>query len=487
MSLDMTLLTDLYELTMAQGYWAQGKVDTQACFYAFYRDNPFEGGYGVFCGSDQIADLVENFGFSDEDIAYLKGLTSPAGTPLFDAGFLEWLHGMELEVDIAAVPDGTVVFSREPLVRVTGPLLQCQLLEPAILNGINFQTLVATKASRVCKAAGGKPVSEFGLRRAQGPDGAMSASRASYVGGCVSVANVLAGKKYDIPVGGTHAHSWVMSFDSELEAFRAYAAAMPDNCILLVDTYDVEHGIENAIIVGKELAAKGHKLNAIRIDSGDLAWLSKKARKMLDEAGLTDTGIILSNDLDEYTITSLNDQQASYTGLGVGTHLAAAYGQPALGGVYKLSAIREAEDESWQPRMKLSEQVYKRTIPGVLDVRRYFSEDGKFVGDAIIDVNDNIDDEVVIVDPLDGTRRTKLGEGRSFKTLLRPLVSAGKVEDVDLTARTARAYAAKQLESLDDSIRRFMNPHEYPCGIERGLFGRRDELVIKMRGLDALY
>ena len=330
MTRNMTLLTDLYEITMAQSYWSQGKIDTDACFYSFYRDNPFGGGYGVFCGANQIAELVDGFGFTDDDIEYLASLQSPGKTPLFDPAFLAWLRGIELSVDICTVPEGSPVFPREPLVRVTGPLLQCQLLEPAILNGVNFQTLIATKASRVCQAAEGRPVSEFGLRRAQGPDGALSSSRAAYVGGCASVANVLAGKLYDIPVSGTHAHSWVMSFPDELSAFRAYARAMPDNCTLLVDTYDVEQGVKNAIIVARELGRDGHKLQGIRIDSGDLAWLSKMARSMLDKAGFSDVGIVLSNDLDEYTITSLNEQRAQYTALGVGTHLAAAYGQPAL-------------------------------------------------------------------------------------------------------------------------------------------------------------
>ena len=485
MTRNMTLLTDLYEITMAQSYWSQGKIDTDACFYSFYRDNPFGGGYGVFCGANQIAELVDGFGFTDDDIEYLASLQSSGKTPLFDPAFLAWLRGIELSVDICTVPEGSPVFPREPLVRVTGPLLQCQLLEPAILNGVNFQTLIATKASRVCQAAEGRPVSEFGLRRAQGPDGALSSSRAAYVGGCASVANVLAGKLYDIPVSGTHAHSWVMSFPDELSAFRAYARAMPDNCTLLVDTYDVEQGVKNAIIVARELGRDGHKLQGIRIDSGDLAWLSKMARSMLDKAGFSDVGIVLSNDLDEYTITSLNEQRAQYTALGVGTHLAAAYGQPALGGVYKLSAIREPGQEDWTPRLKISEQLYKRTIPGVLDVRRYRNGDGMLVGDLIFDVNDGVPADAVIVDPLDAMRRRKM-EGE-FETLLKPLVKAGKLEDVDLSARTARTRCAQQLACLDDSIKRFMNPHEYPCGIERGLFKKRDEIVIATRGRDSLY
>lgn len=485
MARNMTLLTDLYEITMAQGYWSQGKLDTEACFYSFYRDNPFGGGYGVFCGANQIAELIDGFGFTDDDIEYLASLSTSIGTPLFNPDFLAWLRTLELSVDISAVSEGAPVFPREPLVRVMGPLLQCQLLEPAILNGVNFQTLIATKAARICQAAEGRPVSEFGLRRAQGPDGAMSSSRASYVGGCASVANVLAGKRFDIPVGGTHAHSWVMSFPDELTAFRAYAAEMPDNCTLLVDTYDVRQGVANAIIVARELERKGHKLQAIRIDSGDLAWLSKMARSMLDKAGFFDVGIVLSNDLDEYTIMSLNEQKAQYTALGVGTHLAAAYGQPALGGVYKLSAIREPSDSAWVPRLKISEQLYKRTIPGVLDVRRYYDDEGRLAGDLIFDVNDGVPETAIIVDPLDATRRKRM-EGR-FETLLEPIVEDGKVIATDLTARSARARRAEQLALLDDSIKRFMNPHEYPCGIERTLFKKRDDIVIATGRNSSLY
>ncbi len=487
MGRNLTLLTDLYELTMAQGYWQEGKLNTEACFYAFYRENPFEGGYGVMCGGDVVAELVENFGFDDEDIEYLRSLPDPTGKPLFDEGFLTWLKDMKLDVDIDIVPDGTLVFPREPLVRVKGSLLQCQILEPAILNSVNFQTLIATKAARICRAAEGRPVAEFGLRRAQGPDGAMSASRAAYVGGCASVANVLAGKKYDIPISGTHAHSWVMAFDSELDAFRAYVHAMPGNAVLLVDTYDVIQGVKNAITVGKEMEARGERLSAIRIDSGDLAWLSKKARAMLDEAGLGYVGIVLSNDLDEYTITSLNEQGAAYTALGVGTHLSSAFGQPALGGVYKLSAVREPGEE-WQPRLKVSEQSYKLTIPGVLDTRRYTDADGNFAGDVIVDTaGPAIDDsDVIAVDPLDGMKRKKMPS--QYTTLLAPLAREGKVvEGIDLSTRTARKRCEDQLPHLDESIKRFLNPHSYPAGIERELFRRRRKMVIELRGSDSLY
>ncbi len=481
---NLTLMTDLYELTMAQGYWQQGKADAQACFYVFFRENPFDGGYAVLCGLDQVVRLAEQFAITDDDITYLADLPAPGGGALFDPAFLEWLAATPLTVDIDAPAEGSVVFPREPLVRVTGSLLQCQLLEPAILNGVNFQTLIATKAARICRAAQGRPVSEFGLRRAQGPDGAMSASRAAFVGGCANVANVLAGKEYGIPVSGTHAHSWVMAFDDELEAFRAYARAFPNNAVLLVDTYDVERGVQNAIIVAREMRARGEKLLAVRIDSGDLAWLSKKARAMLDAAGFPEVGIVLSNDLDEYTITSLNEQGASYTALGVGTHLSCGFGQPALGGVYKLAAIRESGG-AWQPRMKVSENTWKVTIPGVLDTRRYYHDDGSFAGDLIFDTCAPVPLEPVAVNPLDETSRKRFAAGLASEDMLRPLVRGGRsVPGCELSAAAAQSRCKEQLGKLDSSIQRFMNPHSYPAGIESGLYERRTQMIMSLRGLD---
>ena len=277
-----------------------------------------------------------------------------------------------------------------------------------------------------------------------------------------------------------------MTFSDELTAFRAYAEAMPDNCVLLVDTYDVIQGVKNACIVGHELEEKGHKLTAIRIDSGDLAWLSKKARAILDDDGLDYVGIVLSNDLDEYTIMSLNEQGAQYAGLGVGTHLVAAYGQPALGGVYKLSAVRELGQEQWSPRLKISEQLYKRTIPGVLDTRRYYDDEGRMVGDLIFDINDGVPEDAVIVDPLDSSRRKRFDCPR-YETLLKPLSRNGALEDVDLSVHVARKRCKEQLASLDDSIKRFLNPHSYPCGIERSLFKKREKIVIETRDAQELY
>lgn len=477
----LTLLTDLYQLTMAQGYWRAGMEYTQASFTMFIRNNPFGGGYTIACGIDQLADLVERFSFTDDDRAYLSSIPAPGGGMLFSHEFLDYLSALKLTVDIDTVPEGTLVFPREPIVRVNGPILQCQLLETALLNGINFQSLIATKAARVCQAAQG-PVAAFGLRRAQGPDGGISSDRAAYIGGCSSVANVLAGKRYGIPVSGTHAHSWVMAFSSELEAFRSYAHEFPTNCILLVDTFDVMQGVRNAITVGLEMRERGDRLIGIRIDSGDLAWLSKRARAMLDEAGLEEVTIVASNSLDEYTITSLKEQGARIDAWGVGTRLATAYDQPALGGVYKLSAIRHGEG-AWEPRLKISEQTVKLTIPGVQGLRRYYREDGTLAGDMIYDMNEvpRRGDEV-IVHPLDPTQRKDLSN-RRFEEILAPLVRHGELLDREDIA-TVRARAATQLTLIDPSIRRFTNPHPYPAGIEQGLYDVRTALVLALRGFD---
>lgn len=476
-----SLLTDLYELAMAQGYWECNKLDEQACFYSFFRENPFHGGYAIACGMSHLHEMFENFTFSDEDVEYLASIQAPGGGLLFKPGFLEYLHNLELSVDVDAVREGTVVFPNDPLVRVTGPILECQLIETALLNCINFETLVATKAARVCLAAG-SPVAEFGLRRAQGESGGVRASRAAVVGGCASTSNVLAGQLFDIPVSGTHAHSWVMSFESELEAFRAYAKVMPNNCVLLVDTYDITQGIKNAIIVGLEMKERGEHLTAIRIDSGDLAWRAKEARAMLDEAGLHDTGIVLSNDLDEYTIKSIRDSGAQVNSWGVGTKLATAYDQPALGCVYKLSA-RKTGDSPWEDCVKVSGQAAKQTIPGVLDVRRYYSKSGMLAGDMVFDVNTGVAKER-IVDPVDELRQKDLS-GLDYVTLLEPLARNGKpvLPAAYRSAMEARSYCEKQLKTLDESHKRMLNPHSYPVGLEYSLFWRRHDLISNLLGI----
>lgn len=483
MTMDWALFTDLYQLTMAQGYYEAGKSDEQATFTMYFRDYPFKGGYAIACGQAQLAEMYESYAFSESDIDYLRTLKAPGGGDLFHKEFLQFLSEMELALDIYTVEEGTVVFPHEPIVRVQGPIMQCQLIETSLLNCMNFQTLIATKAARVCQAANGAPVAEFGLRRAQGLGG-IWASRAAVVGGCASTSNVLAGKKFNIPVSGTHAHSWVMSFDSELDSFREYARISPDNCTLLVDTYDAEQGIKNAITVGLEMKDRGQKLSAIRIDSGDLSWLAKRARRMLDEAGLKDVGIVLSNDLDERTINSILDEGAPVDAWGVGTKLATAYDQPTLGGVYKLSAVRNPGDKEWEDRLKISESAAKLTMPGVLDVRRYYSEDGKLAGDMVFDVNRPLDDSEVIVDPLDPLRRKQL-KGKRFETLLHPFMKNGRVVKGSdcFDAMSVQAKAKNELSKLDESQLRMLNPHTYPVGLEIGLNERRSSLVSDLRSI----
>jgi nicotinate phosphoribosyltransferase len=475
------LFTDLYQLTMANGYWKAGVSQTEACFHLYFRENPFGGGYAVVCGLAQAIEYLEALCFSDEDIQYLSTLVGNDGGALFSAEFLEMLRAFRFTCDVAAIPEGTMVFPREPLVRVSGPIICCQLVETALLNIINFQTLVATKAARVCQAAQGDPVVEFGLRRAQGPDGGISASRAAYIGGCTGTSNTLASSMFGIPAAGTHAHSWVMLFDSEIEAFGQYAAAMPNNVTLLVDTYDTLEGVRNAAKIGRRLADQGHKMIGIRIDSGDLAWLSQRAREILDEADLTEAKIVASNELDEHLIESLKDQGAAVDVWGVGTKLVTAYEQPALGGVYKLSAVRE-EGGSWVPRVKVSEQTAKVTTPGAQGVRRY-TRDGEWVGDMIYDIGHPPTGETLMVDPEDVTRRKTFSEADSHEELLTPVLESGsrvyEVPSVD----AVRQHAASQLEAADPSIRRFMNPHVYPVGLEKGLNDVRTRLIMAARGL----
>lgn len=477
---DVSMNTDLYELTMAQGLWESGKVEEQGCFTAFFREAPFGSSFAVMCGTAELGEFVENFRFTDEDIAYLAELEAPGGGALFKPGFLEFLRGFCPQVDIDAIPEGELVFAREPMVRVSGPMLDCQLLETALLNIIGFQTLVATKTARVVQAAQGRPVAEFGLRRAQGPDGGAAVARASYVAGCASTSNVLAGRRYGIPVSGTHAHSWVLSFPTELEAFRAFAKSSPKNCTLLVDTYDVREGVENAITVAREMEAEGERLSGIRIDSGDLAKLSAYARRRFDEEGLGYVKIVVSNDLDEHTISSLLGQGAPVDAFGVGTKLATCYDQPALGCVYKLSARRDGASEAWTPVMKFSEQPYKRTIPGVQQVRRYMDTVGAPVCDMIYDPDHLMGEGEcrghTLVAVNDAALVTDVSEF-SYRELLVPQVRNGAAASPREDIEVARARCASALESLDDAYKRFLYPQSYVVGMEAGLAAVRDELV----------
>lgn len=478
----LALLTDLYQLTMAYGYWKLQKAQRQAVFHLFFRQLPFRGGYAIAAGLGPTIDFIEAFRFDASDIEYLATLHGNDGAPLFEDGFLRYLEQLRLTCDIDAMPEGTVAFEHEPLVRVRGPLLECQLLETALLNIVNFQTLIATKAARVCAAARGEPVVEFGLRRAQGIDGAMAASRAAYIGGCEATSNVLAGKRFGIPVRGTHAHSWVMSFDTELEAFQGYAEAMPNNCVFLVDTYDTLQGVRHAIEVGKKLRAAGHKMVGIRLDSGDLAYLSNKARQLLDEAGFHETFIMGTNDLDERIIESLKLQDAKINVWGVGTKLVTAYDQPALGGVYKLGAIQNARGE-WERKLKVSEQSVKSTIPGTLQVRRYHDADG-FVADMIYDEQMGVDARLAVVDLKDPIRRKRLTADTASRDLLKPVIRGGQRIEAPETLAIVRERAAAELAQLHPSICRFLNPHEYPAGLDVGLHELRERMIREAKGID---
>jgi nicotinate phosphoribosyltransferase len=476
----LVLLTDLYQLTMACAYWRSGTTDKEAAFHLTFRNAPFEGGFTIASGLETAIEWIKAFRFSDSDLEYLATIRGWDKRPLFEQKFLDYLRKLQFACDVDAVPEGTVVFPQEPLLRVQGPVLQAQLLETPLLNFLNFQSLIATKAARICLAARGEPVIEFGLRRAQGIDGGLTASRAAYVGGCAGTSNLLAGKKFGVPVSGTHAHSWVMSFDNEKQAFEEYARALPNNCIFLVDTYDSLEGVQHAVEVGKELRQRGTELAGIRLDSGDLAFLSIEARKILDKGGFPNAVIVGSNDLDEHIIESLKTQRATINIWGVGTRLVTAYDQPALGGVYKLSAIRKPGG-SWQPKVKLSEQVAKITNPGILQVRRFRTEK-EFIGDATYDLELGLPKEVTIVDPLDVTRRKHFEPDAAYEDLLVPIFQQGKLAYQMPSLDEIRNRVQQQIQMLHPGIKRSVNPHEYPAGLELRLHELKTELVLKARG-----
>ncbi len=434
------------------------------------------------CGLENVVRLIEQFRVSKSDVRYLGRITGADGKEMFPGQFLEFLSDLKFNCDVDAIPEGSIVFPNEPLLRITGPIIECQLLETAFLNFINFETLVATKAARLSLATGGEPVIEFGLRRAQGTDGGVTASRAAFVGGCAGTSNVLAGKMYGIPIKGTHAHSWVMAFENELEAFEAYAEALPNNCVFLVDTYNTLKGVENAVKVGKGLLAKGHKLLGIRLDSGDLAYLSIEARKILDASGFEDAVILASNDLDENVIVSLKAQGAKIDLWGVGTRLVTAYDQPALGGVYKLSAIREPGGD-WEPKLKLSEQAVKVSTPGIQQVRR-FERNGEYIGDVIYDEALHGPKEFVAVDPFDFTRRKTMPADAQGKDLLVPIFRKGKRVYELPSVFEVQSRARRELGKIHAGIKRFVNPHEYRVGLEQSLHELKTKLILKARGLE---
>lgn len=474
-----SLLTDLYQLTMAYAYWKAGLASKEAVFHMSFRKSPFKSGFTIASGLECLIDYLQHFRFEDDDLAYLRTLEGHDGSLLFSAEFLDYLKNLRFTCDIEAVPEGTAVFPQEPIVRIQGPLIQCQILESPLLNLINFPTLVATKAARLRVAAQEDTLLEFGLRRAQGINGALTASRAAYIGGCDATSNVMAGKIYQIPVRGTHSHSWIMVFDDELESFQVYARNLPNNCVFLVDTYNTLEGVKKAIEVGKWLKSEGKRFLGIRLDSGDLAYLSVESRKLLDEAGFPDATIAASNELDEWLINDLRRQGACITVWGVGTNLVTARDQPALDGVYKLSAIRGEKGE-WKYKLKLSEQLIKVSNPGILQVRR-FHENGEYVADVIFDEQLGFKSEHPIVDPLDHTRQKNLGSHLTFHDLLVPIFRKGELVYQQPSLEEIRQHAQKEISHLQKGVKRFINPHEYIVGMEKTLYDLKVNLIRKIR------
>ena len=471
----LSLLTDLYQLTMGYGYWRNEMHDRKAVFHLFFRRCPFGGQYAITAGLGDAVDWLTEFQVTQQDVYYLATLSGNDGQPLFSSDFLSEINGMKLDVDIDAIPEGTIAFAHEPLIRVTGPLWQCQWIETALLNIVNFQTLIATKSARVCDAARGEPVLEFGLRRAQGIDGALSASRAAYIGGAAASSNVLAGRLLGIPVKGTHAHSWVMSFDNEIDSFNAYADAMPNNCVFLVDTYDTIQGVKHAIEVGKKLREAGHEMVGVRLDSGDLAQLSIDARKLLDDAGFSEAAIVASNDLDEHEIAKLKRDGATIAVWGVGTNLVTARDQPALGGVYKLAAIQD-DAGNWHPRIKLSELAIKTSTPGIQQVRRY-CRDGKMVGDGIY--SELIGEpETHQFDSLATPGETiELDDDCVHEDLLVPLLRGGKLVTSMPKLGEVRDRATAERARLPDSVRAITEATAYPTGLEMRLAKQKNQMI----------
>lgn len=476
---NLTLLTDLYELTMMQGY-LKNPVQETVIFDVFYRNNPCGNGFAIAAGLDQMIDYIKNLRFEKDDLDYLRSLE------IFDDEFLSYLADFHFSGDIYAIPEGTVVFPREPLVKVIAPIMEAQLVETAILNIINHQSLIATKAARVVNAARGDGIMEFGLRRAQGPDAGTYGARAAVIGGCIGTSNVLTGKMFDVPVLGTHAHSWIMSFPDEYTAFKTYAELYPGACTLLVDTYDtLKSGVPNAIRVFKEMQEAG-KLSGrygIRLDSGDLAYLSKEARKMLDAAGFEDAVIAASSDLDEYLIDSLKSQGAAITSWGVGTNLITSKDCPAFGGVYKLAAVKTGDGE-FVPKIKLSENTEKITNPGNKTVYRIYEKtNGKLKADLISLVDDVFDEskDLVIFDPQATWKKTHLKGGTyTMKELMVKVFEKGECIYQSPSVMEIREFCKKEQETLWDETRRLVNPHEVYVDLSDRLYAMKTKLLNEM-------
>ena len=479
MARNLTLLTDLYELTMMQGYFERGDSET-VVFDMFFRSNPNQNGYSIAAGLEQVIEYIKTLHFTYDDVAYLRSLK------IFSDDFLHYLSGFHFSGDIYAIPEGTIVFPKEPLIKVIAPIMEAQLIETAILNIVNHQSLIATKASRVVHAAAGDGVMEFGLRRAQGPDAGLYGARAAMIAGCVATSNVLAGELFHVPVRGTHAHSWVMSFPDEYTAFKTYANLYPNSCTLLVDTYDtLKSGVPNAIRVFTEMREAGIELTnyGIRLDSGDLAYLSKKARKMLDAAGFETAVISASNDLDEHLIHSLKAQGARITSWGVGTHLITSKDCPSFGGVYKLAAIKQA-DGTFQSKIKLSENTEKITNPGNKTVYRiYDNETGKMRADLISFADEEFDtnEDLVLFDPHATWKKTVLEGGTyTMRELLKPVFIKGECFYDSPSVPEIADYCRQEKDTLWDETKRLFNPHRVYVDLSQKLYDEKQALLNQM-------
>ena len=480
---NLTLLTDLYELTMMQGYYEKGQNEN-VIFDVFFRQNPCNNGYSVCAGLDQVIDYIKNLHFTYEDVDYLRGLG------IFKEDFLHYLSGFHFSGDIYAIPEGTVVFPKEPLLKVVAPIMEAQLVETAILNIINHQSLIATKTSRIVFAANGDGIMEFGLRRAQGPDAGLYGARAAMIGGCVGTSNVLAGQMFDVPVMGTHAHSWIMSFPDEYTAFKTYAEMYPDNCTLLVDTYDtLKSGVPNAIRVFQEFKDAGKPLikYGIRLDSGDLAYLSKEARKMLDEAGFPEATICASNDLDEFLLHDLKMQGAAIDSWGVGTNLITSKDCPSFGGVYKLAAIQNEEGE-FVPKIKISENTEKITNPGNKTIYRIYEKaSGKIKADLICFADEVIDSkqDLLLFDPMDTWKKTKLAGGTyTVREILLPIFKNGECLYKSPTLKEIAAYCREEKDTLWDETKRLFYPHRVYVDLSQKLYAVKQSLLDQMTMTD---
>ena len=480
---NLTLLTDLYELTMMQGYYEKGQNET-VIFDVFFRQNPCNNGYSVCAGLDQVIDYIKNLHFTYDDVDYLRGLG------IFKEDFLHYLSGFHFSGDIYAIPEGTVVFPKEPLLKVVAPIMEAQLVETAILNIINHQSLIATKTSRIVFAANGDGIMEFGLRRAQGPDAGLYGARAAMIGGCVGTSNVLAGQMFDVPVMGTHAHSWIMSFPDEYTAFKTYAEMYPDNCTLLVDTYDtLKSGVPNAIRVFQEFKDAGKPLikYGIRLDSGDLAYLSKEARKMLDEAGFPEATICASNDLDEFLLHDLKMQGAAIDSWGVGTNLITSKDCPSFGGVYKLAAIQNEEGE-FVPKIKISENTEKITNPGNKTIYRIYEKaSGKIKADLICFADEVIDpkQDLLLFDPMDTWKKTKLAGGTyTVREILLPIFKNGECLYKSPTLKEIAAYCREEKDTLWDETKRLFYPHRVYVDLSQKLYAVKQSLLDQMTMTD---